>query len=985
MPAPGASPIDSVTLPRHPSPPQRAPFPLLAVLAPLAGAAALFAITRSPMMIAFAALSPVIAIASTIDGRVAARRRRRSEARVYRAARERFLDDVALAHARERALLGAAHPGADALMTDPAHRARRWAASTERFVPVRIGTGSAPSTLPVSGTADTDEDRDLLAVCRIVDGAPVLVDPTAGIGIVAPAIIGRALVRGLVAQLSDAHPPGVLAITAPSGDVYDWLDDYPHAAQADAEHLRLHIVDDHPDAAERTDAARPAPESGPSHPLELDSRARDASFGRRTMTAVLALAADVDGLPTGCGEVLEVDAAGRINRLSSPGAPETLRGELVTARSTALFGDDLASAALSRGVTGGRSLPDTVALADLSDTATSEPTDGLPAAIGVTATGPLVLDLVASGPHAIVTGTTGSGKSELLISWVLGMASCSAPDRVNFLLVDFKGGTAFARLSALPHTVGVVTDLGHGEADRALKSLRAELRRREAVLADLGIADVHDSDAAPARLVIVVDEAAAMLAAFPDLAGLFADVAARGRALGVHLILGTQRATGVLADGLLANCALRVSLRLSSESDSTALLGTDAAARLPHAVPGRLVVVRDGELVTAQAATADPSDVSAVAAKYPMSTPVRPPWLPALPERIPLTAFAGTPAGSVVLGALDDPDRQIQEGIVYRPQAEHLLVLGVRGAGKTGALVSIAAQWRSGVLWVPGEIEGAWDAFEWADSILHSGSREPLLVLIDDLDALLARFGDVHREEMLDRVRSLLVDGPRAGIAVVCSAAVLPSGLRSVAGHFGERLVLRQADRQEHVLAGAAAEFYDQAAPPGRGVWRGLLAQVVLVEDEAVSRQETSGVGPRVSAVERLAFPAGTTTIVVSRAPGVVARRLRASAQGLRVVELADVREDSFSPQADAPVSPTAIAVRAQSEPMAIVGDADAWQSRWQLMTRLRRDGSIVFDGCTLAQVRGILHSRVLPPATLPGHALIYTRDGEFRRVTVPE
>ncbi|HWD62744.1 MAG TPA: FtsK/SpoIIIE domain-containing protein, partial [Humibacter sp.] len=636
MPAPGASPIDSVTLPRHPSPQQRAPFPLLAVLAPLAGAAALFAITRSPMMIAFAALSPVIAIASTFDGRVAARRRRRSEARVYRAARERFLDDVAVAHARERALLNAAHPGADALMTDPAHRARRWAASTERFAPVRIGTGRAPSTLPVSGTADTDEDRDLLAACRIVDGAPVVVDPVAGIGVVAPAIIGRALVRGLVAQLSDAHPPGVLAITAPPGDVYDWLDDYPHAAQADGEHLRLRIIDDHPDAAERSDAARPGPESDPSHPPEADIRARDAPFGRRTTTAVLALAADVDGLPMGCGEVLEVDVAGRINRLSAPEAPEALRGELITARSTALFGDDLASAALSRGVTGGRSLPNTVALADLSDlsdAAPSESIDGLPAVVGVTAAGPLVLDLVASGPHAIVTGTTGSGKSELLISWVLGMAACAAPDRVNFLLVDFKGGTAFARLSALPHTVGVVTDLGHGEADRALKSLRAELRRREAVLADLGIADVRDSHAAPARLVIVVDEAAAMLAAFPDLAWLFADVAARGRALGVHLILGTQRSTGVLADGLLANCALRVSLRLSSESDSTALLGTDAAARLPHAVPGRLVVARDGEILTAQAATAEPSDVSSIAGKYPTTAPVRAPWLPALPER----------------------------------------------------------------------------------------------------------------------------------------------------------------------------------------------------------------------------------------------------------------------------------------------------------------------------------------------------------------
>ncbi|GAB3385724.1 hypothetical protein GCM10027568_03190 [Humibacter soli] len=1027
MALPNASPIDSVALPRRPGSQQRAPFPMLAVLAPLVGAAVLFAITRSPMMIAFAALSPVIAIASTVDGRVAARRRRRSERRAYDLARERFLGEVALAHTRERALVDDARPTAHALMSDPAHVARRWTAPRERFTPVRIGTGAAPSVLVVSGTSETDDDRELLRACRVLDGAPVAVDPSAGIGIVAPPVVGRAFARGLVVQLTDAHPPGVLAVTAPPGSAYDWLDDYPHSARVDDEPLRLRIVDDHPDASERAEAGHPAagPDVGgpmrpggsassrptdphPIHPADGDLRGRESPFGRRTETAIVALADEVDRLPAGCSEVVRVDASGSVTMLTSPATSDTLRGELISARSAARFGDELASTARTRGVMGVDTLPEAVAFSELPTASRHETSRGLPAIVGVTADGPLVLDLVASGPHAIVTGTTGSGKSELLISWVLGMASRLSPELVNFLLVDFKGGTAFGRLTGLPHTVGVVTDLGHGEAGRALKSLRAELRRREAELATLGVADVRDSELAPARLVIVVDEAAAMLSAFPELAALFADVAARGRALGVHLILGTQRAAGVVADGLLANCGLRVSLRLASESDSAALLGTDAAARLPHAVPGRLIVAKDGVIVTAQAATADPADVASVAAAHGASTRAGAPWMPALPDRIPLTAFGAVPPGAVVLGAMDDPEHQAQEGIVYRPSAAHLLVLGVRGSGKSTALGTIAAQCRSAVLRVPADVEGAWDAFEYADTLLHGDPPLPLdaasrteqasgrcLVIVDDLDALLTRFDDEHREEVLARMRSLLVDGPRAGIGVVCAAAALPSGLRSVSGHFGERLVLRQADRQEHVLAGAPPDLYDEAAPPGRGVWHGLLAQVALAcvqpnarhvgggpADAAAARPGTTGIRAADDHAKALTFAPGAATLIVSRAPGAVAKRLRSSAQALQVVELAGAVDAQFG--ASPLTMSSDIAISRNSDPIAVVGDVDAWQSRWQLLTRLRNDGPIVFDGCTLAQVRAILHSRVLPPATAQGHALAYDPDGSFRRVRMP-
>ena len=102
----------------------------------------------------------------------------------------------------------------------------------------------------------------------------------------------------------------------------------------------------------------------------------------------------------------------------------------------------------------------------------------LAAVVGLVSGAPLEIDLVRDGPHALVAGTTGSGKSEFLLAWLTALARVHRPDRVSFLLVDFKGGAAFEPISALPHVTGIVTDLDEGEAERAVSSLRAELRHR---------------------------------------------------------------------------------------------------------------------------------------------------------------------------------------------------------------------------------------------------------------------------------------------------------------------------------------------------------------------------------------------------------------------------------------------------------------------------------------------------------------------------
>ncbi len=215
--------------------------------------------------------------------------------------------------------------------------------------------------------------------------------------------------------------------------------------------------------------------------------------------------------------------------------------------------------------------------------------------VGMTSTGPLVIDLVADGPHALIAGTTGSGKSELLRALVLGLAAEYSPENVTFLLVDFKGGSAFGELCELPHVVGLVTDLDGRLAERTLVSLEAELRRRERILRSAGVSDLCDfvpSDATNPlpRLVVVIDEFATLAKELPSFIGALIGVAQRGRSLGIHLVLATQRPGGVVNDNIRANTNIRMCLRVQSPADSSDVLGVTAAATIDPSLPGRAFV-----------------------------------------------------------------------------------------------------------------------------------------------------------------------------------------------------------------------------------------------------------------------------------------------------------------------------------------------------------------------------------------------------------
>jgi DNA segregation ATPase FtsK/SpoIIIE, S-DNA-T family len=552
---------------------------------------------------------------------------------------------------------------------------------------------------------------------------------------------------------------------------------------------------------------------------------------------------------------------------------------------------------------------------------------------------PLLLDLVASGPHAVVTGMTGSGKTEFLTTWLVAMAACYRPDELSVLVIDFKGGAGFASLARLPHVVGVVTDLDHLEAHRAVNSLQAEVRFRERVLAGASVGDMTElGPGVLSRLVVVVDEYRAVLEAFPEFLTSFIDLASRGRALGIHLILSSQRVGGSLGDALLSNCALRVGFRVSQKQDSLALLGSDDAFVLPH-IPGRAMIAGTSlslrEFQSARVSSSDLEEVQERASSWLEEHPhfqLRPVWLPPLPASIPAALTPKTIPGVAWLGLADLPEHQVQSWLNYTPSREgNLLVTGPARSGVSSALRAIAGQCDLGVITTA---EQAWDVVVGA-----TVQPEGAALVLDDLDSLLDEFDGEHRDEFVTALIRFSRKAPQQGRAVLLGCSEHVRGVSALLALFPSSLTLRSAHK------------------PGRGLWNEHELQVLLPEQGVAVEALISEPCLELALNQNYAI---VTTRKVSVSTALSARHC---------VGMVDIS--------------SGLTVSSAGGSQILIGTPDEWMSQPTLWASARTSATLVLDECTTSQLRGLRVSSTLLPHVGHGKALVVEPDGSTTRAVL--
>ena len=235
--------------------------------------------------------------------------------------------------------------------------------------------------------------------------------------------------------------------------------------------------------------------------------------------------------------------------------------------------------------------------------------------LGATTEGFCDIGFTTHGPHWLLGGTTGAGKSQLLRSLILSAALRYSPERLGLILVDFKGSAGLGPLAELPHTLSLLSDFDVAAVRRALEFLRADVNRRELDLRILGVNSYHDylrlcasAGKTPQypEVVIVVDEFRMLVESMPDAMTELMRIATIGRSLGIHLLLATQRPQGSISQDIRANIATNICLRVASAQDSYNLLGHEKAAHISASSPGAgYVSLPDGRILAFRAPLVD--------------------------------------------------------------------------------------------------------------------------------------------------------------------------------------------------------------------------------------------------------------------------------------------------------------------------------------------------------------------------------------------
>ncbi|MGW0431518.1 FtsK/SpoIIIE domain-containing protein [Micromonospora sp. NPDC003197] len=625
-------------LPMPPKEPQRSPLPWLMAVIPLVGAVTLMLITGNKTMLLLALLSPLSLVGNWIMSR---RQGKQSYAQLRREYTERKARIEQDAHDAlevekiERRDLCPDPALIAVIATGPRRRLWERRRRDEDHLLVRVGSGELPAEVALD---DPEQDEHRRTVHWSIPDVPVTLPlrEHGVIGFAGPGDSARSLGRWAVLQTAVLHSPTdvqVTVLTDPAGrQSWDWLRWLPHARSnnpsappvligLDADSVGRRVAGLLELIEQRAAVRKETGSAGFREPdmlVVLDGSRRLRSLPgvvqllrNGPSVGVYAICLDTDErlLPAECQAVAVVE--GSTLRISRTGVDE-LTGIEPDFPSVAWCARVARSLAPIRDVSDDEddaALPASSRLLDVLSLDPPRAQDILArwsirgastsAVVGESFDGQFEIDLRRDGPHGLIAGTTGSGKSELLQTIVAALAVANRPDAMTFVLVDYKGGSAFGDCVRLPHTVGMVTDLDEHLVRRALESLSAELRRREHVLAAAGAKDIEDytrvaarqSDSvALPRLLIVIDEFASMARELPDFVTGLVNIAQRGRSLGIHLLLATQRPSGVVSPEIRANTNLRIALRVTDASESQDVLNAPDAARIAKSTPGRAYV-----------------------------------------------------------------------------------------------------------------------------------------------------------------------------------------------------------------------------------------------------------------------------------------------------------------------------------------------------------------------------------------------------------
>jgi S-DNA-T family DNA segregation ATPase FtsK/SpoIIIE len=732
--------------------------PWITALLPATAAAGVAWFAHAPQFLLFGLLSPAMAATNALGNRVHWRRSRRRDAAAFRRRRARADAQIAAGLSAESAARRAVAPDPAAVLrqaTLPGGRLWERRRQDADLLRLRLGTADMPSVLSV-------RDGTAVAPAGMLRSVPMCVDLRRGpLGIAGPPDVTAGLARWLVGQLGALHSPAdvelALLLDPDRGFDWAWTRWLPHlrtrvASSGDEWPILAGeigaVIEERLERRQMDSAGWP----GPWLVVVVDLAGKLAHVpglaemltrGCHAGVAAVYVDASSTSLPAGCVAVARVHGTtGTRLQLREADGTETLT---VIDQVSPAWADEVARAIaplVDAGAEATAAVPDECRLLETLDL--DEPTPaaverrwataggGARAVLGRCADGVLEIDLAVDGPHALVAGTTGAGKSELLQSAVVSLAANHPPDELNVLLIDYKGGAAFADCARLPHTAGLLTDLDGYLTERALRALTSELRRRERLFAQTGASDLAGYRAGPVpqpvpRLVIVVDEFAALVEELPDFVRGLVGVAQRGRSLGVHLVLATQRPGSAVSAEIRANVTLRVSLRVTDPAESTDVLDVPVAATIDRGSPGR-AYLRTGPVLTcfqaphaSASSRADPNRVEVTVLgpwrrRRPIETGAAPSelarlvtalqlaadtsgrraahrlWLEPLPNALPRADLDVPESGcSVALGWVDLPDEQRRASLVVDLAAgAALLVAGAARSGRTTVLLSLA-------------------------------------------------------------------------------------------------------------------------------------------------------------------------------------------------------------------------------------------------------------------------------------------------------